>query len=231
VAQWYVSAVFARPPSFIGSNEFWLVFPTPPLTRGGLVSPAAPHLWYVSLSGREADEPPTTAEEMLAYAETLEAPWIAELLGSAGAIGAPHLFRRLTARWRRYDLLPEPLPGFIPLGDSIATLNPLLGQGISVAAAQAAALASLLGESPRDGLERRYLTQAAACRDAWLLGGLLEPASGEDAPHFDWATYRAIGTLLENDRAFHRLYVGVWHLIEPAAALDAPISLVQPEGP
>jgi 2-polyprenyl-6-methoxyphenol hydroxylase-like FAD-dependent oxidoreductase len=179
VRQWYVSAVFERPQDRRGSQEFWLVFPTPPKTRGGLVSPVGPDRGYVSLSGRADDEPPRSSEEMRAYAATLEAPWIADLLADASAVTEPHLFRRLNARWRRYDLLADPVAGFLPLGDSIATLNPLLGQGMSVAAWQASALADLVNAG-RSGAEltSAYLAEAAeACRAAWTLAGLVEPGT------------------------------------------------------
>jgi 2-polyprenyl-6-methoxyphenol hydroxylase-like FAD-dependent oxidoreductase len=224
VSQWYVSSLFERPREWVGKDRFWLVFPTPPKTRGGLVSPVASDRWHVSMSGRRGDEPPRTIDDVRAYAATLEAPWIGELLAGARGVGKPHLFRRLTARWRRFDLLDDPVLGFLPIGDAVVSLNPLLGQGISVAAWQAAGLADLLETAPRGELTKSYLARAAdAARAAWTLGQLVEPDPPRDgAPHLRSEDFDAFGRLLEADAELHRRYVGVWHLVEPASMLASP---------
>lgn len=225
VDQWYVSMMLNRPKDFAGDKSFWLTFPNPPATRGGLVSPVGTDSWYVSLSGRRTDTPPRTYDEMREYAETLEEPSIAELLRISKPASNPNLFRKTTASWRRYDKLTNPLTGFLPLGDSVASLNPLFGQGMSVAAWQAAELKKVLAES-RDDSElsdatTEFFSRAASvCGAAWSLGDLVSGVNPSDK--LDGQYWDSLAEAIKHEPELHRKYVGVWHLIEPVSTLYSP---------
>ncbi len=229
VGQWYVSMLVERPPESNTLNDFWLTFPTPPNTRGALVSPVGPDKWYVSVSGRSNDPPPRSYEELLTYATSLEDLSIAEMIKNAIPGGEPHYFGKPTATWRRYDQIVNPLPGFLPIADSIASLNPLFGQGVSIAAWQAAGLKELLGRNgPQEllTLTRGHLRQAAgACAAAWALGKLTTFESETLTPNFSQKLARAVQVNAE----IHRKYVGVWHLIEPLESLADPVFVAQVE--
>jgi hypothetical protein len=127
------------------------------------------------------------------------------------------LFHKATARRRRYEQLKAPLPGFLPLGDAFASLNPLFGQGISVAAQQATILVDLLEVHDGDvaALTREYLLRAGAAADRAITLGAAVDAVLPDPAGF--------AAKLAGDPALHALYVRVWHLLEPASAL-APYS-------
>lgn len=224
VRQWYVSTTFRRPDEWIGVPDCWLVFPTPPNTRSGVMSPSGSEHWSMSVAGRAQDSRPSTADQAIHYAASLEDPWIGDLLQTVEAAGTPVLFRRPTARWRRYDLAADPIAGFLPLGDSVASLNPLFGQGISVASWQATMLLDLLQSSvPRMsnpaalvGLTRTYLQRSAdAARRGLHVGAAVEDAVPS-------RQRKAFARLLAEDSAVHELYVRVWHLLEPAEALTSP---------
>ena len=157
--QWYVSTIFNRRADYSESNDFWLTFPNPPETRGGLISPIGNDQWYVSLSGRLVDQPPKTVEEVRAYAATLgDNLSIASLIEEAEPTTAPNLFRKTTATMRRYDLVDKPLTGFLPIGDAVASLNPLFGQGMSVASQQARELDDTLSAYREGSMELSELT-------------------------------------------------------------------------
>jgi hypothetical protein len=98
-------------------------------------------------------------------------------------------------------------------------LDPLLGQGMSVAAWHASILAGVLVETNRQfsraDLTKAYLSRtAAACHTAWNLGEV--PVKKRTRTEM-----QELGALLDSDPESHRRYVGAWHLIEPAAAIDA----------
>ncbi len=218
-SRWYVTAEVRRPVSQLAVDRSWMVFPTPPQARAGIVSPAGTDRWYVSLSGGPSDPPPRCWAEMRAYAETLEAPWIALLLDRGEPLDDPRLFRRPFSIWHRYDLQERPVVGLLPVGDAYMCLDPLSGQGMSVAAWHASILAESLGEpdrrSWREELGNAYLPRAAeACRAAWTLREVL-------ASRRSIAETQGLGTLLAGDPELHRRYVGAWHLTEPAATVDA----------
>jgi 2-polyprenyl-6-methoxyphenol hydroxylase-like FAD-dependent oxidoreductase len=82
------------------------------------------------------------------------------------------------SRRRRYDKLSSFPPGLLALGDSIASFNPMYGQGMSVAALEAVALRDLLFRGPLD--VRAFFKQAHRIEDvAWKIstgGDLRFPA-------------------------------------------------------
>jgi hypothetical protein len=220
--QWYCSLVYERPARWRGKPDYWLVFPALPSSRGGLISPAGDEKWRVSLSGVAPDRAPRSAEEFTAFASRLEIPLIGDLLRDARPLGRPHLFGKPVATWRRYDRLPGPVAGFLPVGDAVASLNPLLGQGISVAAWQSAHLARVLGSSSSlPEMTVTYLADAAgAASSAWTLMTLFDPPPGGGAPRLDRKRWSEVAEAVAADADAHGRYVRMWHLLEPAGVLD-----------
>jgi 2-polyprenyl-6-methoxyphenol hydroxylase-like FAD-dependent oxidoreductase len=216
VSRWYTTEEVKRP-AFEKFDRSWMVFPTPPHTRSGIVSPLGTDRWHISLSGVSGDPPPRSWIDVRAYAETLEVSWIAELLDSAEPVGEPRVFRRPFATWHRYDLQEEPVAGLLPIGDALMCLDPLLGQGMSVAAWHASILAEALARTnhrsaPAD-ITMSYLSRATtACHSAWEL----EEIAMEQRAR---AEMRELGAELARDLALHRRYVSAWHLTERATAI------------
>ena len=224
--RWYASTSFERR----GGDGFWMVFPTFPRTRSGLVSPSGPDTWHVSVSGGDVDPPPADGAEVLAYVKTLEDPWMAELLDGCAAIGPTHLFRRPVARRRLYEQVDSPLVGFVALGDAATLLNPLLGLGMSAAAWQAHLLGLLVahaGTVADADLAGAYATEAAEIsQQAWDLC-LLEhhptvSALVRDAGvDHDVARSALVATMFE-DEEVHRMDSEMWHLLRPIGDLTTP---------
>ena len=72
-------------------------------------------------------------------------------------------------RWR-YDRLAHFPAGLLVIGDAIASFNPLYGQGVTVAAAQAVALRECLREGGERTLPRHFFASAwRPTDDAWRL--------------------------------------------------------------
>jgi 2-polyprenyl-6-methoxyphenol hydroxylase-like FAD-dependent oxidoreductase len=212
VEQWYVSMRFARSEAWRDRDDFWMVFPTPPRSRGGLLCPSPNNEWHLSVSGRRHDPRPRTEAAVREYARSLEDPWLAEVLDGAAALSEPTVFSKPQARRYRYELLDRPLAGFLPIGDAVASLNPLFGQGMSVASQQAEALREVLGEHGEAAtLTRAYLELAAGCAERAIgLGAAIESVIPDQ---------HGFAARIKEDAALHRLYVRVWHLLEPADAL------------
>ena len=203
----------------MGRPDFWLVFPTHPLTRGGLVSPSGDRSWKVSLSGVAPDRAPRTAAEFLDYAESLERPWIADLLRQGEPDSRPSTFGRPSAVWRRYDKLNPPVVGLLPVGDAVATLNPLQGQGISAAAWQVDLLADLLaGCDDLEEITRRHNEGVAeVVRSAWDVMTIFDSRS--TGPRLGDADWSALREAVRSNATDHRSYVEVWHLLAPVRSL------------
>ncbi len=224
-SRWYVSSILQRAEDQVGDPSFWLAFPTAPDTRGALISPLDSHHWLVSVSGGPGDSAPRTYPEMLTYLCGLRDHRPFATLIQAGTGSPPRRFRRQVATWRRYDQLDDPVTGYLPLGDAMATLDPLYGQGMSVAAWQATILGDLVGTHGGHDLgtlTQNYLAGAAqAVAAAWNVGMLVDgwdhPAA--DTPEPAPVRQRRLGRLIAEHPDLHRSYVRMWHLLDPATDL------------
>ncbi|MEC3955964.1 FAD-dependent oxidoreductase [Nocardia sp. CDC153] len=186
--------------------------------------------WLVTLAGMMGDHPPTDPAGFQAYAATLPASDIHEIITAADPLGDAVPYRFRSSVRRRFDRQPAVPAGLVVLGDAQCAFNPLYAQGMTVAALQAAALRECL----RTGLPfaelpaRFYAAASAATATAWQL------AAASDLRHRAVVGRRDLRTTLTNayvaqaHRAAHRdalvarTFMRVAHLVDPPAALTSP---------
>ncbi|MFD7665636.1 pyridine nucleotide-disulfide oxidoreductase [Streptomyces sp. NPDC059788] len=133
--------------------------------------------WLVTLSGTRGGQPTRQADEFLPFARNARHPIVADLIADAEPLTDVRLSRSTVNRRRRFDLLPAWPRGFAVLGDAVATYNPLYGQGMSVAAQQAAALRDALhrhGPTAPDLTRRLQRTMNRLTQAPWAM------ATGQD---------------------------------------------------
>jgi 2-polyprenyl-6-methoxyphenol hydroxylase-like FAD-dependent oxidoreductase len=221
VNQWF-SSLLVRPAADLPSaHKAWLIFPTPPGTRGGLASTVGTDLLYISLNGSANDEPPRSYDECLRYAATLDDPTLAGVLSATEPLSKPTVFRRHVACWHHYESVPALPSGLLPIGDAYATLNPLYGQGMSVAAQQAAGLlnAVSVSRSPDELASSYFASATSAIHAAWKLAELVDTGPWRRLVD-DEATAREFGRRMAADPDLHQRYVSVWHLLADISSLD-----------
>jgi 2-polyprenyl-6-methoxyphenol hydroxylase-like FAD-dependent oxidoreductase len=157
----YVSALYRRRPGQLNDVPVLIVAAAPPNRRCGVALAIDDEHWLVTLPGYFGDHAQSTASGMLEFAKTLPAPDMYELLASTEQASAvvsakfPYTQRRHYARLRKH---PE---GLVAFGDALCSFNPILGQGMTVCALEAEALAASLTEGTR-GLWRRFYARADA---------------------------------------------------------------------
>jgi 2-polyprenyl-6-methoxyphenol hydroxylase-like FAD-dependent oxidoreductase len=123
--------------------------------------------FILALNTRGNIMPPTDLAEMALYAATLPTPDLAEIIRTGTPLGEPATMRFPASVRRRYERLDDLLGGFIAVGDSLCCLNPVYGQGMSVAAAEARLLRGLLREGPEDIAARFFRAAAQIVDTPW----------------------------------------------------------------
>lgn len=179
----YASRLYAMPE---GRNDSWkaiYIQPSAPnLTRGGVIVPMEGGRWHVTMFGMAGDYPPTTGEGFLEYARSLPNQAIYEAIKNAEPLTEIWSFRRGENRLRHYDGLSRHLEGFLVFGDAVYALNPVYGQGMTVAALGAMEMDACLRNQQRthpdgslSGLAKRFQKRLAG-----VIAGPWQMATGED---------------------------------------------------
>lgn len=222
----YATARFAKPSDHRGSREIVGVMPSPPEDGYGLLFPVENEEWVLSLSGRGEGAPPTDIEGFRAFAARLPAPDIAERIADAELVAPIERYRMPRALWRRYDRLGRFPRRLAPVGDAIACVNPVFGQGMTVAAKQAAELRAAFDGADEDGFARDYLARAAGVVDeAWTFSSSVDLAypevTGERPADFALQQAFRLGLrlLADEDPEVHRLSLQISQMERPTADL------------
>ncbi|GAA3381608.1 FAD-dependent oxidoreductase [Cryptosporangium minutisporangium] len=123
----------------------------------------------LTLAGVLGERPPSTLDGFAAYARTLATPDTAEMLRVAEPIGAPATFRFPTYERHRYELLDRFPAGLLVAGDAACAFNPVYGQGMAVAAMEAAALSEELHRGGEPDRVRYFAAVGRALEAPWRL--------------------------------------------------------------
>lgn len=205
----------------------------PDKVRGATVVSIEEDRWLLSMVSRFDDRPPTTPSDCLTFLEGLESPEIFERIRHAEPATKARRFHIPESRVRFFDQLPGYPSGLLPLGDVIGTFNPLLAQGMTVAAMHAETLGEMIAKNinAAGGLDLAelaadYIPAASALSHrAWTTGAYIDhvyPRTGGERPanfeayhHFRRALRRA----MDADPEIHRRAIRVAQLLDPSSVL------------
>jgi 2-polyprenyl-6-methoxyphenol hydroxylase-like FAD-dependent oxidoreductase len=135
-----------------------MVMAAPGLPRGAICGTIEDGQFVVTLSGMVGDHPRTDPAGFTAFARSLPATMIHDIVQDAEPLGDPVAYRFPASVRRRYDLMPRMPEGLLMVGDSVCSFNPVYAQGMSVAALGAELLRRhLSGGAPRPQLFLRDL--------------------------------------------------------------------------
>jgi len=184
--------------------------------------------WVAGLGGYGGDHVGASREAMLQRALATGQSEIAALCAGAPMIGEPMRYAFPHSQWRHYERLARFPEGLLALGDSIASFNPVYGQGMSAAAGQALALQQALAGGTA-GLARRYFRAAArVVATPWQLavgGDLAIPqVQGERtrATRFVNGYLKRVRAAAEHDAVVSAAFRRVVHLLSAPPSLFAP---------
>jgi 2-polyprenyl-6-methoxyphenol hydroxylase-like FAD-dependent oxidoreductase len=126
----------------------------------------------LTLFGMLGDHPPKDRDGFDAFARSLRFPDLHDAVAGAEPLGPPAAYRFQANIRRRYERMRRLPDGFLVIGDALCSLNPIYGQGMTVAALQALAL--------RDELSARAAPRRVLRALARVTDGPWEMALGAD---------------------------------------------------
>ncbi|GHO47057.1 FAD-dependent oxidoreductase [Ktedonospora formicarum] len=145
-------------------------------SAGGVLKSIEGDTWAVCLSSIAGQYPSTSAEGFEEGLTRLINPAIAEVLRDAEPLTEPRGFRIPECIRHHYEQMENWPAGLLVLGDAFCYFDPVYGQGMTVAAIEAEALAGCLSEqpgAPQAGFERIALQRMQdAIYPAWWLSTL-----------------------------------------------------------
>ncbi|MFD9698894.1 FAD-dependent oxidoreductase [Lentzea sp. NPDC059081] len=202
----------------------------PRTRRGGTVSEVDGRHWFVSLSGADGDAAPDDEDGFAEYAATLQCQDIAEIVKTASPASAIHRSGTLRSRWNRYHQVQDWPRGLLALGDAVASLNPVHGHGMTLAALHCAELHHLL--QGHDLAKEPLLFQRAVARTvqvAWKEVTTADLGWGDRKPPLrtrlrQWYARRLTQAIPGSTRVY-RAYVRVTQMADRPVKLLAPAVL------
>jgi 2-polyprenyl-6-methoxyphenol hydroxylase-like FAD-dependent oxidoreductase len=227
----YATRLYHRDPADPRGQTWTLITPEAPKeTRFGAIFPIEGDRWIVSMGGWAGDHTPTDPEGFLAFARSLPAPDIYDIISRAEPLSDIFPYKFPLSLRRHYEKLTRFPKGYLVLGDAISSFNPTYGQGMTSAALQTLELQKLLAkDTSLDDLALAFFKQAAKVVDIpWQL------AVGEDFRFPTTTGPKPAGIDFINqyvakvhratlhDEVVGRAFLKVMNLMEPPTSLFYP---------
>jgi 2-polyprenyl-6-methoxyphenol hydroxylase-like FAD-dependent oxidoreductase len=182
---------------------------------------------------------PTDHDGFLAYAQSLPAPDLHAAIRDLQPLSEIKRHRFVGSLRRRYERMREVPGGFIAIGDSVCSFNPIYGQGMTVAAIEAEALGEALTLAQAQGglrpdFARAWFARIAPAVDAAWNGVLLEdfrfPELAAQRPSgmrpLQWYMRRVTRATHRSAYATDRFY-RVMNFLAPPTTLFSPRMIFQ----
>ena len=173
----YTTRVYRRRPTDLGGKLAVVIAGSGPNWRNGTVLFQAEDRWIVSIGGYFGDHAPDDPQMFAAYAGSLPTTEIHDIVAHAEPLTDFVSYRYPANLRRRYERLTRFPKNYLVLGDALCSFNPVYGQGMTVAAQEAALLHECLGEGDADLARRFFGAAKAAINTPWDI------AVGNDLRH------------------------------------------------
>jgi 2-polyprenyl-6-methoxyphenol hydroxylase-like FAD-dependent oxidoreductase len=230
----YATRLYVPPPDPRRDWKGMVIQYDPPRNlRGGVIWPTEEGHWMVVLGGTGKDYPPTDEDAFLEFARSLPDSALFETIREAQPLSPIYGYRQTENRWRHFERLQRQPERFLVLGDAACVLNPVYGQGMTVAALGTIALRDSLRQCGRNGLSglaRRFQRKLARVNaSAWTLATAtdirvptVEGASIKWGAKWQYYYLDRLVQLLPHDPPMSYQFLRVIHMVEQSTVLFSP---------
>jgi 2-polyprenyl-6-methoxyphenol hydroxylase-like FAD-dependent oxidoreductase len=230
----YATELFGLSSEALGDFKAIVTFPNAPESvHYGYLLPVENNCYQLLLVGRGRDAPPADTDAFLAYAQKLGTPTICKAMKGAKPQSDMARYGFPESKWRHFGQLDRFPRGLLPTGDAICCLNPVYGQGITVAVQEANTLRRLLSTNaegdPLATLARQFLAEAEALiEQPWAISAIpdfIYPQTRGKRPHdleYRLKSQVALARIATRDPSVCELMSEVRHLLKPLSVLEEP---------
>jgi len=159
--------------------------PFPGQTRGGCFLPSDNGLYTCCAMGAMKDYPPVDEDAFMEFLRAAPSPLLAQMAEAAEPVTEINTYQHPGNQRRLWEQLRRRPRGFIPIGDAVASFNPIYGQGMTVAALESRKLRDRIAtlDGDLDALPDAFMEDlTASCEFAFSI------AAGSDA-NYPGATF------------------------------------------
>jgi flavin-dependent dehydrogenase len=165
----YVTREYRREPGQLDGRVGTATNSFPGLPVGAFLLASEDDTFILTCGGTYGEEPPMDDDGLAEFAAKLPPPDLAEFLRTATRISEPLKTHYAVSVRRHYENLTTFPAGYVVVGDAVCSFNPVFGQGMSVAAAEAVLLRDLL-RSGNANLAADFFAGAAEIVDvSWMI--------------------------------------------------------------
>lgn len=166
----YATRTYASERSVLPGCPGVVVAATPQTLVGGLALRVEHDQWLICAVGFGAHRPPRDNSACEDFLSRLVDPALSELVSQCDPVDDNRTHRQTANVRHHYEKVRSWPSGLLSIGDGLCAFDPVYGQGVTVAAAQAVVLGRAAQQGLRPSQSRRLQRRLAACAGtAWSI--------------------------------------------------------------
>lgn len=227
----YKSRRYRSSPSSSVQRRIYIHSPAAPHEKVGyMLMPIEGDDWMLTLAGWHGLDPLPDEAQLCAQLAKLPLPELHAVVSSAEPVSELAEYKFSHSLRRHYEELDRFPLGLLALGDAVASVNPVYGQGMSLSCLQADALDAVLAEGKSGAeLAARFYARVAPTIQACWMGATVEDFRYRETVGDRPAHTRLINAYLtvvhkasQSDPVVYAEFLRVAGLLKPAEALFSP---------